>query len=118
MSGKLTKFKDRFSVKQESQGIPDPDQLIKIKSIQTVGSREDETIEKWKIEVYSVNDIAAKQRARGYIRRKVPNSMNILNPEITGRETEQSTLVDFFTNSIDLEFRTVEMTIVKPIGSQ
>lgn len=96
-----------------TEDIPDLDKLVRLVGMQTVETNDKERIEEWTLEVYSVNDIAAKNRARAYVRRQVPNARNLLNP-VHDDKSEQSTLKEWFTNSLDMQTRTIKITVVRP----
>lgn len=93
--------------------IPEPDELVKLVSQRTIAFEDGQKIEEFVLDVYSVNPVAAKTRARRWVRTEAPFAVNILNPEL--EDTEQSTLRDFFTNSINLKYRRVEVKAVVEI---
>jgi len=93
-------------------GIPKADKIVKFKSQQTIKTTPTETVEEWTMNVYSVNDLRARRRARRWVRANTPAAFNVLTPEVQDRD-EQSTIRDFFENSIDFKYREVTVTVVK-----
>lgn len=90
-------------------GLVDTDEIVRLKSQQTIDSNGN-TVEKWKLEVYAANQIRAKRRARVWVRKEVPTARNYLDPDV---DTEQSTLKDFFTDTLSLEYYNIEILVVR-----
>jgi hypothetical protein len=85
--------------------LPDPDELIKIVS-QTTFEVNGNKVVQFELDVYAVNDVTARTRARRWVRTRLPSSKNFLNPK-SPEDTEQSRLRDFFTDSINFRYRKV-----------
>lgn len=94
------------------QNLPDEDELVQLISQQTIGSDDGQRIERLTYKVWGVNDRNRKRRARRRTRANAPTAINFLRPTTN---TEQSTLRDFFDNSLDAEFGEVEVVVVKPV---
>ena len=91
--------------------LPDPDELVQLKSQRTIGTDDGNNVEKWTLIVWSISSPHARRRARQWTRRNVPTAKNILSPDVEG--TEQSTLQQFFNEGFDAEFREVELVVVR-----
>lgn len=89
--------------------IVNADEIVKLKSQHTIGSNGN-TAEKWKLEVYAANQVRAKRRARVWVRKEVPTARNYLDPDV---DTEQSTLEDFFTDTLTLEYYDIEILVIR-----
>lgn len=94
------------------QGLPDKGDLVQLVSQQTIEIDDGQKIERLTYKVWGINNRIRKRRARRWTRANTPSAINFLRPTT---ETEQSTLRDFFDNSIDAEFAQVEVVVVKPV---
>ena len=72
-----------------------------------------EKVEKFVVEVDAVNKFAARQRARGYMRRNFPSIKNVMTPELKSSNTKQSTFNDLMPDMIKAETHKIEVTTVR-----
>lgn len=71
-------------------------------------------VDKFTVKTKAPTRLAAKQRARQYMRRQVPTAKNVFTPRVSSREeAEQSNLRDFFPKTWHSEEFMVEITVVR-----
>jgi len=103
-----------LSDKSIDYSVPNPDELVRLVSQQTIDESDGQTIERWGLEVWSSHPVVARNRARRWTRQKVPNARNVFSPSTDN--TEQSTFGDFFDIVSDPKYRDVELVVVKPFA--
>lgn len=80
----------------------------------TIGDKNGDIVEQWEYKVDAVNELRAKTIVRRYVRTNVPLAKNILNPTVTdASNTEQSTITQFFPDTMKQEEYRVKLTIVR-----
>jgi len=93
--------------------LPEPDNLVELVSQQTLDTNDNQKVERLTLNVWAINDIRRRQRARQWTRRNAPTAVNFLQPDV--ESTEQSELGNFITNALDAEFGEVEIVVVRPV---
>jgi len=84
-------------------------EIVKQQTVKSNG----EKVELVGVRVDAVNEFVARQRARTYVRRKFPTTKNILTPELTEKNTKQSTFNDIIPERIEVEEHIIEVTMVR-----
>lgn len=86
--------------------------MPEIISQETISANGD-TVEKFTVELDAVNEFAARQRARAYMRRNFPLIKNVISPEFKSSNTKQSTFNEIMPDRFRAETHRIEVTAVR-----
>lgn len=74
----------------------------------------EENVDKFRISVKAASKQVAKARARTFLRSEIPTAKNVLDPEVRSRgETEQSSMRQFFPESLKQKDYKVDLLVVR-----